>query len=107
LPSPVTNAEKLAKQLKAAEDTVKCGFSECPSHEKLVDALLDVGLDRLSEKCHLTAGLPVFPMLAKPTKGITEILDRFSGIKFTCEFKYDGERAQIHKLSDGTVKIFR
>jgi DNA ligase-1 len=45
-------------------------------------------------------------MLGKPAKGIEAILERFAGSLFTIEFKYDGERAQIHLLSDGSVKIY-
>ena len=39
-------------------------------------------------------------------EGISEVLDRFDKVDFTCEYKYDGERAQVHLTEDGTVKIF-
>lgn len=54
----------------------------------------------------MTPGVPVRPMLAFPTKSMSEVLNRFEGIPFTCEFKYDGERAQIHRFPDGRTLIF-
>ncbi len=35
------------------------------------------------------------------------MLDKFAGREFTCEYKYDGERAQIHVTDGGkTITIF-
>ena len=71
-----------------------------------IKALLNEPLHLLYKSCRLVPGIPVAPMLAKPTKEMKEVLTRLSGLAFTMEYKYDGERAQVHLLSDGTVKIF-
>ena len=94
------------KRLEAAVAIVKKAYSEVPSYDSLLDAALSVPLERFHEKCTLQPGIPVSPMLAKPTKSIQEVLKRLNGQMFTCEYKYDGERAQVHLLPDGTTKVF-
>lgn len=44
------------------------------------------------------------PCIRIPTAGVGEVLEKFSDVEFTCEYKYDGERAQIHVM-DGGKKI--
>lgn len=86
-------------QLAKGETILKAVYNELPSYEVIVPALLEGGIFHLREVCNLQPGVPLKPMLAKPTKSITEVLDRFEGKDFTCEYKYDGERAQIHFVS--------
>lgn len=96
----------LDKRLEAAVAIMKKAYSEVPSYDSLLDAALSVPLQEMYKACTLTPGCPVTPMLAKPTKSIQEVLKRLNGLRFTCEFKYDGERAQVHMKSDGTTSVF-
>ena len=96
----------IEKRLEAAVNIVKQVYSEVPSYDALLNAALKVPLPQLHEACAFQPGIPVVPMLAKPTKSIQEVLSRLNGLKFTCEYKYDGERAQIHKTADGKLKVF-
>ncbi|XP_040946339.1 DNA ligase 1 isoform X2 [Gossypium hirsutum] len=83
--SPLEEAAKIVKQV----------FSILPVYDKIVPALLTGGVWDLPKSCGFTPGVPVGPMLAKPTKGVAEIINKFQDIDFICEYKYDGERAQI------------
>ncbi|KAJ7634287.1 ATP-dependent DNA ligase [Mycena polygramma] len=98
--------EKLTNRLEEGANTIKSVYSELPSYDEVIPALLKFGIENLHDHCKLTPGVPLKPMLAKPTKAIGEVLDRFENKRFTCEYKYDGERAQVHRLADGTVGVF-
>lgn len=94
--SPLEEAAKIVKQV----------YSVIPVYDKIIPAILTGGVWNLPKTCNFSPGVPVGPMLAKPTKGVSEIVDKFHDIEFTCEYKYDGERAQIHYMEDGSVEIY-
>ena len=48
--------EAMTKKLENATDVVKSVFSEMPSYDDMIPALLEVGIEGLKEKCKLTAG---------------------------------------------------
>ncbi|KAK0385819.1 hypothetical protein NLU13_6996 [Sarocladium strictum] len=86
-------------ELEKGESILKTVYSELPSYDIIIPAMMSHGIMNLRDHCKLRPGVPLKPMLAKPTKAITEVLDRFEGQTFTCEYKYDGERAQIHYVA--------
>eukprot|EP00814_Leptocylindrus_danicus_P006390 CAMPEP_0116016860 /NCGR_PEP_ID=MMETSP0321-20121206/7720_1 /TAXON_ID=163516 /ORGANISM="Leptocylindrus danicus var. danicus, Strain B650" /LENGTH=883 /DNA_ID=CAMNT_0003486975 /DNA_START=75 /DNA_END=2726 /DNA_ORIENTATION=- len=99
---------KIAQEskLESAVNIIKKAYSEYPSFDGLVSNALNTPLYRLHLHCTLTPGIPVTPMLAKPTKSVQEVLKRLEGKRFTCEYKYDGERAQVHMMEGGETKVF-
>ena len=66
--------------------------------------LFEKGLEALKE-IHPQPGIPVRPMLAERLHDPVEILKKLGG-RGLAEYKYDGERAQIHITKDGKVVIF-
>lgn len=87
------------------EECIKDAFSQVPNYQLIITAALANGLGQLKNSVKITPGVPLKPMLAKPTKSVSEILDRFKGKTFTCEYKYDGERAQVHCV-DGKMFVY-
>uniref|UniRef100_A0A5S6R582 DNA ligase n=1 Tax=Trichuris muris TaxID=70415 RepID=A0A5S6R582_TRIMR len=101
----VPKDEALKLLLSQNASLLKSAFCECPNYDRIVDAALRRGIGPIREECCITPGVPIKPMLAFPTKGIDEVMKRFGEMEFACEWKYDGERAQIH-FFNGTVKVF-
>ena len=103
------NKEELAEVWARAEEIVKACFARRPSYDDLVPALLEVGVGpELLRRCALTPHVPLRPMLGSITRDLPEMLGRLRGDRraFACEFKYDGQRAQVHCDDQGRVSVF-
>jgi len=99
--------EELAAVWTKAEEMVKTCFARRPNYNDLVPALLEVGIsEELSLRCGLALHIPLRPMLGSITRDLSEMLTKLQGRDFSCEFKYDGQRAQVHCDERGKVSIF-
>ncbi|KAJ2725416.1 ATP-dependent DNA ligase Cdc17 [Coemansia sp. Benny D115] len=85
-----------ADDYQQATENLKQVLSEFPIYSNVIESIYEHGISDVVNHCMLTPTLPVKPMLAKIEKAADDILRRFEGKPFTCEFKYDGERSQIH-----------
>lgn len=93
-------------EYQRATESLKQVLSEYPIYSHVVDSIYKYGIGDVVNHCTLTPTLPVKPMLAKIEKAADDILKRFEDKPFTCEFKYDGERSQVHYVreNDGQTK---
>ncbi|KIV97351.1 hypothetical protein PV10_01113 [Exophiala mesophila] len=99
--------DELAAVWSSAEETVKTCFARRPNYNDLVPGLLEVGVsDELLLRCSLALHIPLRPMLGSITRDLSEMLTKLQGRDFSCEYKYDGQRAQVHCDENGKVSIF-
>lgn len=99
--------EQLNEIYHRAEETVKACFARHPNYADIVPVLLEVGVcDELMLRCGLTLHIPLRPMLGSITRDLGDMLTRLQGRNFACEYKYDGQRAQVHCDETGRVSIF-
>ncbi|TVY32093.1 DNA ligase [Lachnellula subtilissima] len=99
--------EALADVWSKAEEVVKACFAKRPNYNDLIPVLLEIGVcDELLVRCGLALHIPLRPMLGSITRDLSEMLTKLQGRDFSCEYKYDGQRAQVHCDSEGKVSIF-
>ncbi|KAH7909043.1 ATP-dependent DNA ligase [Hygrophoropsis aurantiaca] len=99
--------DEILKKFANAEVLVKKVFVQHPNYDHIVAGLLECGLERLPERVPLTVGIPLLPTLGSPTRSLNEIYELLGDLPFTAEFKYDGQRAQIHawRLENESVSV--
>jgi DNA ligase-1 len=99
--------EELAEIYSRNEEIVKACFARRPNYNDLIPALLEIGVcNELLLRCGLALHIPLRPMLGSITRDMGEMLTKLQGRDFACEYKYDGQRAQVHCDENGKVTIF-
>lgn len=67
-----------------------------PNFSSIVPALVEGGLQELSQRVPLRIGTPLSPMLGSITRSLPAMHTKLGSRAFVSEFKYDGQRVQIH-----------
>ncbi|KAF2849334.1 ATP-dependent DNA ligase [Plenodomus tracheiphilus IPT5] len=99
--------EELVEINSKNEEIVKACFARRPNYNDLIPALLEIGVcDELLLRCGLALHIPLRPMLGSITRDMGEMFTKLQGRDFACEYKYDGQRAQVHCDEKGKVTIF-
>lgn len=116
----------LLEKFAVAEALLKRVFVQHPNYDHIISAILEVGLDGLTDRVILTVGtcslihtwtgsrsritaipigIPLQPTLGSPMRSLDDVYERVGGLAFTAEFKYDGQRVQIHAEKSDAEKL--
>ena len=99
--------DQLTEVYSKSEELVKASFARRPNYNDLVPCMLEIGVsEELLVRCGLALHIPLRPMLGSITRDLGEMLTKLQGRDFSCEYKYDGQRAQVHCDEQGKVSIF-
>ncbi|XP_057757121.1 DNA ligase 6 isoform X2 [Arachis stenosperma] len=99
-------SENLKEKLQVLSVEIVEAYNIIPNLDLIVPSLMNKGIDFSVSSLSMVPGIPIKPMLATITNGIPKALNLFQNKAFTCEYKYDGQRAQIHRLIDGSIRVF-
>lgn len=89
---------------RAHREKLEKKYNIFPDIGKIAKVIAEKGLEGL-EEITISLGTPVRPMLAQRLRSAEEVMEKI-GPRIYAEFKYDGERMQVHVWKDGKVKIF-
>lgn len=101
----MTVLDALAQAFGAKEwrKDIEHAYNVMPDIGRIASLLYEGGIEAI-KKVDVTVGVPIRPMLAERLQSPEEIWAKTRG-KLIAEFKYDGERVQIHRDGD-KVYIF-
>jgi len=103
----LTLDNSVKETIKLAQSKISDAYNRRPDLGKIIEVLIDPKADfSVVDRICITPGLPVCCMLANTTRSIDQILELQGDSHSVSQFKYDGQRAQIHLLESGEVKIF-
>jgi DNA ligase-1 len=90
---------------KEARELVERAYNISSDLGRVAKTVAEKGLKGI-KKFQVLVGEPIRPMLAERLSSPEEILEKFGG-RCIAEYKYDGERIQIHKRGDEVVLFSR
>ena len=90
---------------KETRELIERAYNISSDLGRVAKIVAEKGLDGI-KKFHVSIGEPIRPMLAERLSSPEEILEKLGG-RCIAEYKYDGERVQIHKSGEEIILFSR